>query len=109
MVYLGIQAWRQWKEGNDLELIDSVLRESSNLEKVRRCIHISLLCVQHRVEERPSMASVIMMLSSENYALPEPNEPGFFQDRGPFGIDSSPNKIASPTNGEMTISLLGPR
>ena len=109
MIHFGIfQAWRLWKEGNSSELIDSCLRESSYLKEVIRCIHISLLCVQHHVEERPSMASVILMLSSENL-LPQPKEPGFFKDKSPFEVDSSPSKIASSSTGEITITLLEPR
>ena len=103
------QAWRHWKEGNSLELVDSSLRESSDLEEVARCIHISLLCVQHHVQDRPSMASVILMLSSEYYILPQPKEPGFLKDQAPFEVDSSSSKIASSMNCEITMSLVDPR
>ena len=47
-----------------------------------RCIHLSLLCVQQRPEDRPSISSVVVMLGSEN-ALPQPKQPsneGQFQN-----------------------------
>ncbi|GKV50561.1 hypothetical protein SLEP1_g57263 [Rubroshorea leprosula] len=58
-------AWRLWKEGNPLELIDSFLQESCTLSEVLRCIHISLLCVQKHLEDRLRMLYVVLMLSSE--------------------------------------------
>ncbi|GLT64179.1 hypothetical protein SLA2020_366870 [Shorea laevis] len=70
-------AWRLWKEGRPLELVDACLGESHSLSEVLRCIHVSLLCVQQRAEDRPSMSSVVLMLSSES-ALPQPKETGAF-------------------------------
>ncbi|KAH7660819.1 Non-specific serine/threonine protein kinase protein [Dioscorea alata] len=42
-----------------------------------RCINIGLLCVQEKPEDRPSMASVVFMLSNDDAPLPKPKEPGF--------------------------------
>lgn len=43
-----------------------------------RCIHIGLLCVQENATDRPTMASVILMLSSSSLTLLVPSEPAFF-------------------------------
>lgn len=43
-----------------------------------RCIHIGLLCVQENVTDRPTMASVVLMLNSFSLALAVPSEPAFF-------------------------------
>ena len=43
-----------------------------------RCIHIGLLCVQEDLNDRPTMASVVLMLSSATLTLPVPSEPAFF-------------------------------
>ncbi|KAJ9182779.1 hypothetical protein P3X46_006734 [Hevea brasiliensis] len=101
-------AWRLWKEGKSLELIDPVLGESYHLLEVMRCYHISLLCAQHHAEDRPSMALVLLMLGSET-PLPEPKEPGFFKDKGRVDEGSSSSKIESSTTNEMSISLLEAR
>ena len=43
-----------------------------------RCIHIALLCVQESVANRPTMNTVVLMLSSNSLSLPVPSEPAFF-------------------------------
>ncbi|KAJ9153668.1 hypothetical protein P3X46_027086 [Hevea brasiliensis] len=100
--------WKLWKEGKLLELVDPVLREACHLSEVKRCIHISLLCVQHHAEDRPSMASVVLMLGSE-IAMAQPKEPGFFKDKGPLEAESSSTNIESSSTNEISLSLLDAR
>ncbi|KAK9064206.1 hypothetical protein SSX86_015586 [Deinandra increscens subsp. villosa] len=72
-------AWKSWRDGTPSSIIDPVLREGSNsLRDMIRCIHIGLLCVQEDLNDRPTMASVILMLSSSSLTLPVPSEPAFF-------------------------------
>uniref|UniRef100_A0A2C9U8X1 Cysteine-rich receptor-like protein kinase 29 n=2 Tax=Manihot esculenta TaxID=3983 RepID=A0A2C9U8X1_MANES len=70
-------AWRNWREGTCLNLIDPNLRDGSRNEMMR-CIHIGLLCVQENVADRPTMASVVLMLNSYSLTLPVPSPPAFF-------------------------------
>ena len=70
------QAWRLWIEDRPIEMIDYSVGAFS-LSEVLRCIHVGLLCVQQRQEDRPDMMSVVLMLSSES-VLPKPRQPGFF-------------------------------
>ncbi|KAF9614553.1 hypothetical protein IFM89_019300 [Coptis chinensis] len=70
--------WRQWQEGNALELIDPTLTECYSRNEVMRCIHIGLLCVQEDVARRPTMASVVLMLNSYSVTIPIPTAPAFF-------------------------------
>ncbi|PWA46225.1 cysteine-rich receptor-like protein kinase 8 [Artemisia annua] len=70
-------AWKSWRDGNASTLIDPTLCATS-IRDMMRCIHIGLLCVQEDLNERPSMASVILMLSSFSLTLPIPSEPAFF-------------------------------
>ncbi|KAF5472857.1 hypothetical protein F2P56_009529 [Juglans regia] len=69
-------AWKNWREGTASNLIDSTLRVGSTTE-IMRCIHIGLLCVQENVAERPTMASVLLMLTSYSMALYIPSRPAF--------------------------------
>ncbi|KAB5521599.1 hypothetical protein DKX38_025918 [Salix brachista] len=101
-------AWRLWKDGKPLELIEPLPEESCNLSEVTRCINISLLCVQHHPDDRPSMSTVVWMLGGEN-TLPQPKEPGFFKGSGPFEPSSSPSNIELSSANEITNSLLYPR
>ncbi|KAI9079162.1 hypothetical protein K1719_038888 [Acacia pycnantha] len=97
--------WRLWKESMPLKLIDACLEDSFIVSEALRCIHISLLCVQHHPDDRPNMASVAMMLSSES-DLPQPKEPAFLLERSPRGQESSQNNhISSSINGMSYTEL----
>ncbi|KAL9345944.1 hypothetical protein Peur_060797 [Populus x canadensis] len=100
--------WRMWNEGKASELIDALGDESCNPSEVLRCIHISLLCVQHHPDDRPSMASVVWMLGGES-ALPKPKEPAFLNHRAPGESSLSSSKIGSSSTNEITVSVLEPR
>ncbi|KAL2496236.1 G-type lectin S-receptor-like serine/threonine-protein kinase SD1-1 [Forsythia ovata] len=80
-------AWTLYKEGRSLELVDAYLCDSANLPEVQRLIHVGLLCVQQRPDDRPSMTTVIAMLSNEGM-LPQANQPGFFTEGDVFVIEA---------------------
>ncbi|KDP38994.1 hypothetical protein JCGZ_00751 [Jatropha curcas] len=98
-------AWRLWNEGNDLELVEPFLMESCHLSEVKRCIHISLLCVQQHAEDRPSVASVVLMLGSKS-ELPLPKKPGFLVDRSSVERESPSSKPVSSSTNEISLSML---
>ncbi|XP_057750079.1 G-type lectin S-receptor-like serine/threonine-protein kinase At4g27290 isoform X2 [Arachis stenosperma] len=72
-------AWKLWTEGRQLELLDEVLREGCTPFEVIRCIHVALLCVQQKPQDRPDMSSVVLMLNGEKL-LPKPRIPGFYSE-----------------------------
>ena len=72
-----------------MELLDEAMRGTSDYSVVLRCIQVALLCVQVHPRSRPLMSSVVMMLSSENATMPEPNEPGVNIGRNTSDTDSS--------------------
>ncbi|XP_076919269.1 G-type lectin S-receptor-like serine/threonine-protein kinase At4g27290 [Bidens hawaiensis] len=101
-------AWELHNEGKSLQLVDRCLGEPFNVSQVLRSIHVGLLCVQRRPEDRPTMASAILMLESEG-PLPSPKEPGFYvgitkqvsgQSSGSHGITS---------NNDLSITMLNGR
>ncbi|OMO64993.1 S-locus glycoprotein [Corchorus olitorius] len=103
-------AWRLWKEGNGLELIDSAAGESYNANEVLRCIHVGLLCVQERAEDRPSMSTVVLMLNSEAATMAHPKTPGFCLGRNTLETDSSTSKQdESCTVNQVTVTMLDAR
>ncbi|GLT56079.1 hypothetical protein SLA2020_291520 [Shorea laevis] len=102
------QAWKLWKEGCPLELIDSFVKESCTLSEVLRCIHIGLLCVQQHYKDRPSMSSVVLMLGSEA-ELVQPKEPGYLFDKKSPEIDPLFIKLESSSTNELSLSVLEPR
>ncbi|XP_027189289.1 cysteine-rich receptor-like protein kinase 10 isoform X2 [Cicer arietinum] len=92
-------AWKLWKNGSSLELVDDTLKESYTPNEVIRCIHIGLLCVQEDPADRPTMATIMLMLDSYTVSLPLPIQPAFFLHSG---TDPNTRKIEiseSTTNG----------
>nr|XP_043625628.1 putative receptor-like protein kinase At4g00960 [Erigeron canadensis] len=72
-------AWKSWKNGTTSDMIDPILKTGTgSLRDIIRSIHIGLLCVQENVSNRPTMASVILMLNSFSITLPMPAAPAFF-------------------------------
>ncbi|KAI3957102.1 hypothetical protein MKX01_004393 [Papaver californicum] len=71
-------AWKYWQKGLVMELLDSSLKENCSKSELMRCVHISLLCVQDNVADRPTMASIILMLDSNSVTLPLPTRPAYF-------------------------------
>ncbi|KAJ0046087.1 hypothetical protein Pint_04372 [Pistacia integerrima] len=103
-----LMAWILWKEERRLELAVDTLGESLPPPEVLRYIHVGLLCVQQRPEDRPSMSSVVLMLGSE-CSLPDPKQPGFFSERNLFEPEFSSGNTHSCTTNELTLSILEAR
>uniref|UniRef100_A0ACD5WHV5 Uncharacterized protein n=2 Tax=Avena sativa TaxID=4498 RepID=A0ACD5WHV5_AVESA len=82
-------AWTLWKEGRGVDLLDEAMGGTLDYSVVLRCIQVALLCVQVHPRSRPLMSSVVMMLSSENATMPEPNEPGVKMGKNTSDTDSS--------------------
>ncbi|KAM2250489.1 hypothetical protein ACFXTI_004993 [Malus domestica] len=109
-------AWKLWKDGAPLELLDPCLRDSYSRTEVIRCIHISLLCVQEDPADRPTMQSVILMLNSYSLTLPLPQQPVFFHQSRAVGnmseatMDSAQSiSKSSPSVYEKSITEVYPR
>ncbi|KAL9447457.1 hypothetical protein AB3S75_015011 [Citrus x aurantiifolia] len=102
--------WKLWCEGEALELMDPVLKQSCVGAELLKYIHIGLLCVQEDPARRRSMSSVVVMLASDTITLPPPAQPAFSVGRmvassGPFF--SSDSKFCSIN--EITLSSVYPR
>lgn len=71
--------WEYWNQGMALQLVDRCLRDQYPPEEALRCIQIGLLCVQEDPTDRPSMSSLIVMLSGQCISIPIPQMPEFLQ------------------------------
>ncbi|KAJ4917133.1 Cysteine-rich receptor-like protein kinase 11 [Raphanus sativus] len=71
-------AWRLWRKGSPLELVNPAIGRNYQPNEVTRCIHIALLCVQDNPEDRPMLSTIILMLTSNTITLPVPQLPAFF-------------------------------
>ncbi|KAK8519916.1 hypothetical protein V6N12_003882 [Hibiscus sabdariffa] len=98
-------AWRLFGEGKSMELMASTMRETCNPSEMLRTIHVGLLCVQQSPEDRPNMASVVMMLGSQG-PLPNPKQPGFFTERDVVeSTSSSSNTQKLLSSNDFTITM----
>ncbi|KAL2928260.1 Receptor-like serine/threonine-protein kinase SD1-8, partial [Bienertia sinuspersici] len=103
-------SWKVWREGKGTELLDKVVGDEYSIHEVLRCLQVGLLCVQERAEDRPTMASVVLMLSSESASLPQPKLPGFCMGWNPNETDSSSSKQdESFTVNQVTVTMLNAR
>ncbi|KAB1201234.1 Cysteine-rich receptor-like protein kinase 15 [Morella rubra] len=72
------KAWRNWSERTASNIVDSTIRSAGLSTEMMRCIHMGLLCIQDNVADRPTMASIVLMLNSYSTTLPVPSQPAFF-------------------------------
>ncbi|KAK7312936.1 hypothetical protein VNO77_37203 [Canavalia gladiata] len=101
-------AWKLWKEGNATQFIDASLKDSCVEYETIRCIHIGLLCVQHHPNDRPNMASIVVLLSNEN-ALPLPKDPSYFSEEISTEGNSYSENLTSFSANDITVSILSDR
>ncbi|KAI3930113.1 hypothetical protein MKX01_036634 [Papaver californicum] len=102
-------AWRHWNNGTALEMLSSNLKDNNSESEVMRCIHIGLLCVQEDAADRPTMASIILMLNNYSTNLPVPSVPALFTHSfknydHTWGVNTDTSSV-----NEASISELYPR
>ncbi|XP_010678975.2 cysteine-rich receptor-like protein kinase 44 [Beta vulgaris subsp. vulgaris] len=103
------RAWRLWKEGKTLDLVDTTLSNNFSKEEVTKCINIGLLCIQEDAVVRPRMSTIIAALNSQAISLPEPKPPHFFGTTNYFEDDDIERNFSSVFTGAKTITELYPR
>ncbi|RID78496.1 hypothetical protein BRARA_A01319 [Brassica rapa] len=105
-------AWRLWKNGSPLELVDPAIGRNYQSNEVTRCIHIALLCVQDNPIKRPLLSTIILMLTSNTITLPVPRLPRFIP-RGRHELDlessQSTGKSVVYSVNDVSITALEPR
>ncbi|KAH6795739.1 hypothetical protein C2S51_036725 [Perilla frutescens var. frutescens] len=97
-------AWMLYKDERSLELVDPCLINACDLSEAERSIHIGLLCVQELPEDRPTMSSVVFMLSNGGI-MSEAKQPGFFTQRYLLRNETSVSSNTSTSINGMTITL----
>ncbi|XXG69606.1 hypothetical protein AAC387_Pa06g2425 [Persea americana] len=94
--------WELWKESKIQDLIDPSISIAASESEVLRCIQVGLLCVQQKVKDRPTMSSVVFMLSNET-TMASPHQPAFCFEKESF----SDNPHCSVN--EVTITKMNAR
>ncbi|KAH7528792.1 hypothetical protein FEM48_Zijuj05G0109900 [Ziziphus jujuba var. spinosa] len=91
--------WKHWRDGTVLEILDPSLGNSYSRNEVIRCIQIGLLCVEEDPADRPTIVTVVLMLSSYSVSLALPQKPAFYpQTRTDRDMPSIGGKYDKPTS-----------
>ncbi|XP_031487682.1 G-type lectin S-receptor-like serine/threonine-protein kinase At4g03230 [Nymphaea colorata] len=103
-------AWKLWNEGRWLEFLDPVLDNSSQLDQVKKCVNVGLLCVQSDAADRPTMSSIVLMLSSDYAVLPKPKRPAYsYRVKHSDESSSNAETDTKTSTSEVTITALESR
>ncbi|TYJ12964.1 hypothetical protein E1A91_A10G018200v1 [Gossypium mustelinum] len=110
-------AWKLWKDERSQELLNPVLRDNYSRNEVIRCTQLGLLCVQEDPADRPTMATIVLLLNSYSVTLPVPKQPAFvlqsrtdgrMPDKG-LESDQSTSRSMPWSINEVSITELHPR
>lgn len=71
------QVWTLYRSNILVEAVDPNLKDDFPAEQVCNVLQIGLLCTQAAAALRPSMAQVVMLLTSKVCKIPTPNQPPF--------------------------------
>ena len=85
-----LQTWEVHEKGELESLVDASIKEDCNIEEACRYLKIGLLCTQEKPKLRPSMSTVVRMLTGEiNLCDEKIMKPGLISEfrafRGPDG------------------------
>lgn len=95
-------AWKLYKKGRSLEVLDPSLASSAVAEQVAMCVQIGLLCTQADPQSRPNMRRVVVMLSKKPGTLEEPTRPGYPGSRYRRSRRPTTSTSTAGTSGESS-------
>ncbi|KAL2542512.1 Protein kinase superfamily protein [Abeliophyllum distichum] len=100
-------AYRLYKQGRSLEIVDPTLAQSEVSNDVAMCIQLGLLCTQADPTQRPNMHQVVVILSRKPSTLEEPTRPGFPGSRYRTRRPAASLPPTSGTSGEFSSHFSG--
>ncbi|KAK9714807.1 hypothetical protein RND81_06G121800 [Saponaria officinalis] len=96
--------WELWKVENAMEIVDPSLKDLDS-EEVLKFIQVGLLCVQECADDRPTMSTVVFMLST-NMELPTPNQPAFIHKGSRSDIDPSSSSAGAHSVNDLSVTAI---
>ncbi|XP_073312490.1 G-type lectin S-receptor-like serine/threonine-protein kinase At1g11300 [Primulina huaijiensis] len=103
-------AWKLWSEDNGLAFAEQTIVSSNFQGDIVRSVHIALLCVQEFPTDRPTIQTVLAMLSREIVDLPAPEQPVFAEKWNRFHVGTTQATIQTGYSGnEVTLTVLDGR
>lgn len=122
-----MQAWRLFKKGELIQLVDALLGDDFDVVDACKFLKVSLLCTQVMPKSRPSMSTVVKLLTGEMQVNDEEiSEPGMLSDLVSLRnqkntssdtlsagsgkqVDSSSSANTTATHGTMTFTTIDDR
>ncbi|XP_008221435.1 PREDICTED: putative cysteine-rich receptor-like protein kinase 35 [Prunus mume] len=103
-------AYKLYKKGRSLEIMDPTLASSVVTEQVAMCIQMGLLCIQGDPQLRPTMHRVVVILSKKPSNLEEPTRPGvpgsrYRRSRRQVGLSSTGGTSGESNSRSRTFDL----
>ncbi|KAK9092255.1 hypothetical protein Syun_027166 [Stephania yunnanensis] len=99
-------AWKLWRDGTPLELVDHAMGASFPEQEVVKFIQVGILCVQENAGDRPTMSTVILMLSNDSTTIPTPEQPAFILTRNYKHPNSWTTGTSSWSANEMSTTIV---
>ncbi|GLJ35377.1 hypothetical protein SUGI_0711470 [Cryptomeria japonica] len=100
-------AWRLYRGGDVLQMVESTIVESCQPEQLLRCIQVGLLCVQADATVRPDIWKVTVMISGDAVTLPSPIRPLIVNVSESQVLEGYTNTVASIN--QTSVTNIGPR
>ncbi|CAI9773520.1 unnamed protein product [Fraxinus pennsylvanica] len=101
------RAWRLHEQGDLVHLVDTALEGDFDVDEAHKYLKIGLLCTQEKPNNRPSMSSVVRMLTGEMVVDEKTiSRPGLMPQFAP--MESSQSNISytsSPGSGKKDMLL----
>ncbi|GFZ18941.1 hypothetical protein Acr_27g0006800 [Actinidia rufa] len=99
------KAWNLELEGRLIELVDETMG-SLPVDEVARCMRIGLLCCQECIQDRPTVSSVLSMLSSNSAStIPPAGRPGYHQESINYEAVPEESEVDDPRNNHEVNSI----
>lgn len=98
---LVMQIWESFNSINMMHMLDPNLQGQCSEEQVLKMFHVGLLCTQASSNLRPTMKTVVEMITSSTRDLPPPTEPPFINVKGmdlSLGFGSSKTTATSSSS-----------
>lgn len=74
-------AWKLFREGRQVSLVDPRLEAQFNENEAIHLVHVALLCTQAVAGLRPMMSKVVVMLMGQSEILERPTQPAFVEQQ----------------------------
>jgi len=83
--------------------VDPSLHDSFSEDEVLRCVHAGLLCVEENADDRPSISSIVSMLTNKSKVTIVPKKPAYYVRRKVLGEETSTKEFDLDSTHENSL------